>query len=462
MLLATSLGQLRPAAVLAAAVLPLPLAAQSPPSDGATTVPTFVLFGQSNMEGYACSLELPSHLQGQLSGVMIWNFCPGVDAWEPLTAGLNTNVDPGATFCEGNGLVGPEAALGSALQAHLGETVYLMKYGVGGTWLAPPAFDGTGAPCPDAPPCTGTGGPHNASTSWDPTCGDLYGELLAQLDAANAALSGATLDVRGIFCAQGAWDGVSACLADPYAANLTDLIATLRGDIQARGLTSLTTIPFIVGQTPDYVAYTSGILRPAIDTVRTAQREVVCADAAAGLFDGSDASFRELGSTDGCGQPGDGLHFDGAGQAVHGEGLFQAYLDQACPSLSADTSYISMALGGSQVIDFRSQDPASQAGLYFRLLGSSSGTAGFTWVGVHVPLTIDDYLVDTLGVTPTYLTGSQGTLPGSAEASVTLSVPATASFVGLRLHHAMTLYDPGPAFPDMSFASGPVGVNLTY
>ena len=105
--------------------------------------------------------------------------------------------------------------------------------------------------------------------------------------------------------------------------------------------------------------------------------------------------------------------------------------------VSTDVTRISVSAGGVQKLAI-DVGPAN-AGLFF-VLGSASGTAPGFDLGLHYPLNVDHYLVDSwVGSLRLGAEGGIGFTDAAGKASFDLIVPpgSLSSFAGLTLHHAV-------------------------
>lgn len=141
------------------------------------------------------------------------------------------------------------------------------------------------------------------------------------------------------------------------------------------------------------------------------------------------------------------------------DGTF-VWLNQTVPNhLFTDTAVISVSQGGVQNLTL---DAGQEfAGDFYIMLGSTSGTSpGVTLAGFTLPLNVDAYFVHTL-MSPNEppLTSSLANLDGNGRGLVQFTVPVDGSphLVGLTVHHAYGVFDPGPA---IKFASEAVSVDL--
>lgn len=116
-------------------------------------------------------------------------------------------------------------------------------------------------------------------------------------------------------------------------------------------------------------------------------------------------------------------------------------LAQDC-KLSTDITRVSVSAGGAQVL-YVDVGP-SNAGLYF-VLGSFSGTSPGFDLGLHYPLNVDRYLVDswvgTLRLAPG---GGIGATDALGQGAFTLVVPpgSLTALAGLSVHHAVAPQSP--------------------
>jgi len=112
-------------------------------------------------------------------------------------------------------------------------------------------------------------------------------------------------------------------------------------------------------------------------------------------------------------------------------------------TLSASSWSISLQSGGTQV--FTLDAGGGFAGQGYLLLGSLSGTTGFPYGALHIPLDPDPYFIQTLTRPNSFpLSGSAGTLDpaGLATASCTLP-PLPPELAGFVLYHAFVVLGPG-------------------
>lgn len=196
-------------------------------------VKVFLLGGQSNMAGVGLNNDLPAPYNAPQAAVNFWN-----GAWVPTAPGFgnqSTQFGPEIMFAR---------MLSNALQ---GADVRLVKYGVSGS---------------------------NLAVQWNPATGPLYAAFRAKVNAALADLSARGLNYRveGMIWMQGESDALNAAYADSYAANLSNLIATVRSEFGSPDM------PFVMGRILPYFDSTppggNAIVRAAQVAVGTAHTNV--------------------------------------------------------------------------------------------------------------------------------------------------------------------------------------------
>lgn len=242
----------------------------------------YVLFGQSNAEGYADTAGLPTSLRGPLPGGRIWNAL--ATAWQATRAGVNNTTLCAPTFC------GPELTLLDELAGD-GRVVFLVKFAVGQTSLGP------------------NPGPWN---EWGPNAGELYGELLRRFDDAIAALrrDGLRPRVRGLCMMQGENDAMTAAAAAAYGPLLRGLVERLRTDLGSRDVGAGDGTPFVFGLVD---AHLPPAVFPAAAQVRAAQTAVARQVPGCAVVE-----------TTGLPRQGDGVHLDAVGVGKLGRGFAAA------------------------------------------------------------------------------------------------------------------------------------------
>lgn len=177
----------------------------------------------------------------------------------------------------------------------------------------------------------------------------------------------------------------------------------------------------------------------------------------------SDALDGEAGSFFGLGIASISLELDAQG----GGGLWGQLSNSKLvlflgPSLSSNTTSLSLATGGTQQLELAA-GPTVGPGLPYLVLGSASGTApGIDALGVHVPLNLDAYTMFTLGHPNTPpLVRSLGLLDAQGRANAAFKLPPAAdpSLAGITVQHSFLLLD-GSSFAPLS-ASNAVALQLT-
>jgi Galactose oxidase, central domain len=111
-------------------------------------------------------------------------------------------------------------------------------------------------------------------------------------------------------------------------------------------------------------------------------------------------------------------------------------------TLTASTSTISIANGGSQVLSVNAG--ADLKNKLYWIFGSSTSTMpGVVLTGIHIPLNPDLYTAVALVVPNSKeLRNFKGTLDAKGLATATLTVPANLPFLpGFKLYHAYVVYD---------------------
>lgn len=312
--------------------------------------------------------------------------------------------------------------MGDALLAqHPGETVYVLKFAIGATYLAPAS--------PEVP----------AAATWDPGTSTIaYPYFLQVLNVAQAlaVADGVTLDVQGIAWVQGTSDSEFQTSATAYATNLTGFLRTVRSELVQRGLAGSLDTPVVLSQTPGFMfdLNVDGSCDFChVDDVRAGEEAVACADSTVGIWDASDLDVVA-----------DNIHFDGQAQIEHGQALAARFSDLGCPTLTGSPSNLALGSGGVQTLSIDAGP--SFASAPYLLLGSTSGSAPGLPVGaVLLPLNHDAYFDITLQSPNTPPLGASfGTLDAAGAATATFTVPngSNPSLAGVVFHHAALLLDP--------------------
>lgn len=231
----------------------------------------YVLFGQSNAEGYAPVEGLPLELVRAMPRSRVWALA--ARRFEALTAGRNGRTLTSTEWC------GPELTLLRALAAN-GRTAYLVKVGIGQTSLGPQP---------------------GSLDEWGVDAGRLYPVLLATIAGAAADLraQGLAPRVRGVMMMQGESDATSAALAAGYATALQRLVLQMRADLAAAAVDGGELVPFVFGRIRAGLPVS---VFPFVDGVRQAQLAVATQLAACAVVETSGLSVLA-----------DQTHFDTAG-----------------------------------------------------------------------------------------------------------------------------------------------------
>jgi hypothetical protein len=240
-------------------------------SAAAADVPLFVFAGQSNAVGINNVSELtPGQLAAQ----------PNVLFYGPNETGSTWgSFTPSATSPNATGSFGAEISTGRTISNALGGSpVAQVKYAVSGTNL----FD-----------------------QWNPGgSGNLYDAMVARVNQSIADLQtqrGETAYVAGFFWMQGESDAMSAAFRGDYAANLTNLIASVRAEFGKPNL------PFVFGQIIDFAP-------PDSTSVRAQQQAVADAVPTTAFILTDDLPHNDF------------IHFSGQGIYTMGERFAAGYL----------------------------------------------------------------------------------------------------------------------------------------
>jgi hypothetical protein len=131
--------------------------------------------------------------------------------------------------------------------------------------------------------------------------------------------------------------------------------------------------------------------------------------------------------------------------------------------VNATPKTISIAAGGAQSLMLSAG--AEHSGLFYIVLGTTSGTSGGIPVGTKsLPLHFDAYTFFTLASPNTPpLAGSLGLLDAGGEALAQFSIGAGVvqpAFAGLELHHAFIVLDVTPTLVKVPYVSAPAGLVL--
>ena len=280
-----------------------------------STYRLYFLGGQSNMDGYGFSAELPNETSLQSHNVMIFtgqaaldnDVNGGVGVWQTLQPGFGTGFQTDGVSNRLSDRFGPELYFGRTLAEHdPGTHIAIVKYALGGSGLA----EGVGF------------------ANWHPDFSD--GEGVNQYDHAlrtmRNALSVADIDgdglndrlvPSGIVWMQGEADAYdSQQAADDYRANIERLMGLLRAALRVDDL------PVVVGKVTDSGMSEDGTVMDFIVTVQEAQQDFVSDDPCAFFVTATD-SLEYLD---------DGWHYDTEGFVRLGVAFADAMntLEQEC------------------------------------------------------------------------------------------------------------------------------------
>lgn len=260
---------------------------------GGTTYKLYFLGGQSNMEGYGFSEELPASASDPSRNIRIFVGQPaldndprgGVGIWAALQPGFGTGFKTDGRINYLSDRFGPELYFGRTLaERSSGTNIAIIKYSLGGSGLA----DGVGF------------------GNWHPDYSG--GQGINQYDHAlrtlRNALAHADIDgdgsadrlvPSGIVWMQGEADAHhSQVAADEYRANIQRLMGLLRAAMRVDDL------PLVVGKITDSGMSADGSVMDYIQTVQRAQEDFVTNDDCAAYVTVTD----ELTYLD------DGWHYD--------------------------------------------------------------------------------------------------------------------------------------------------------
>ena len=246
----------------------------------ATDYDLYFLAGQSNMEGYGYSSELPPRLATSVSGVRIFTGNAVGDDEEPGGAGLWAPLGPGhGVGFTSNGRenrlsdrFGPELTFAERLlEVDPTKRIAIVKYARGGSSLARDISGHFG--------------------DWDPEfpTNNQYDFALAAIDLATSARdidgdgSDDTLIPRGIVWMQGESDAYNDLeSARAYEGNLGRLMTLLREALGVEGL------PVVIGKITDSGRDEDGVMMTHIAEVQAAQESFAELDTCAAFVSVTD------------------------------------------------------------------------------------------------------------------------------------------------------------------------------
>lgn len=241
---------------------------------GGTSYKLYFLGGQSNMEGFGYSAELPPGEATRSDNVLIFagqmalnnEAHGGVGVWQALQPGFGTGFSSDGETNTLSDRFGPELYFGRTMAQRAPDSkIAIVKYALGGSGLA----EGVGY------------------GNWHPDFADGAG--INQYDHALTTLRNALqnpdidgdgvadrLVPSGIVWMQGEADAFdSQAAADEYRANIERLMDLLRAALRVDDL------PVVVGKVTDSGMADDGSVMDYIETVQAAQRDFVTGDACA-------------------------------------------------------------------------------------------------------------------------------------------------------------------------------------
>lgn len=286
-------------------------------SGSGTTYQVYFLGGQSNMEGFGYTSELPAEWLGPVDNVRIFTgqmmednqAGGGVGSWQPLQPGFGTGFNTNGETRTLSDRFGPELAFGRRITSlRPSDRIAIIKYTRGGSSLQPGA-SGFGTWAPDFEE-------GNGINQYDHALATIS-HALAHTDIDGDGKAD-TLLPAGIIWMQGESDAHhSQESADAYAHNLARMMDLLRAALRVDDL------PVVIGLITDSGQAEDGSMMDYIGTVQQAQRDFAAGDRCAELV----TETRNLAYSD------DGWHYDTEGflrlgaqfaEAVHG-------LEADCP-----------------------------------------------------------------------------------------------------------------------------------
>jgi hypothetical protein len=290
----------------------------SKPISEGTTYKLYYLGGQSNMEGFGFSDELPESTfkPSQRAVIYVGQMAydnethGGVGIWQPLQSGFGTGFKSDGVTNELSNRFGPELFFGHTMAQQSDEAnVAIIKYALGGSGLA----EGVGY------------------SNWHPDFSEGAG--INQYDNALKTLRNALahsdidgdgitdrLVPSGIVWMQGEADAYdSQAAAEDYRANLERLMGLLRAAMRVDDL------PVVIGKITDSGMSEDGSVMDFIETVQLAQRDFV----------NSDSCAEYVTATDDLPYLDDGWHYNTEGFIRLGTAFAEAMmeLEQRCGHL---------------------------------------------------------------------------------------------------------------------------------
>lgn len=219
----------------------------------------YFLGGQSNMDGYGYTKDLPQELAGEVEGVRIFCGNPAPDGDRAGGRGMWTALKPGfgvgfKSDGKSNGYsdrFGPELTFGRRIRelhgADRAAKIAIIKYSRGGTAIDPESPNTPRFGCWKVD-FTGGDGDAKGVNQFDHFVACVK-EALATKDIDGDGTDD-TLIPAGIVWMQGESDALSEDVAKRYEANLKDLIAHIRQEL-AKAARVEAQVPVVIGQIAD-------------------------------------------------------------------------------------------------------------------------------------------------------------------------------------------------------------------
>lgn len=281
----------------------------------ATTYKLYFLGGQSNMEGFGYTEELPGDAVFVSRNAMIFTGQMALDnethggagIWQPLQPGHGTGFKTDGNTNQLSDRFGPELLFGLTMEQRSADSkIAIVKYALGGSGLA----DGVGFGNWHPDFSTGTG-----LNQYDHALKTLR-NALAHTDIDGDGVADRLIP-SGIVWMQGEADAHdSQAAADDYRANIERLMNLLRAALRVDDL------PLVIGKITDSGMADDGTVMDYIETVQQAQQDFVLDDDCAAYVTITD----ELAYLD------DGWHYDTEGFVRLGTAFALAMneLEQKC------------------------------------------------------------------------------------------------------------------------------------
>ena len=291
------------------------LAANYSHAGEATTYKLYYLGGQSNMEGFGFTSELPEGAVSVSRDVMIFTgqmaldneMHGGVGIWEPLRPGHGTGFKTDGIENLLSDRFGPELSFGQTIAKYSpGTKIAIIKYALGGSGLA----DGVGYG--NWHPDFSEGDGNNQYDHFLKTLRNALGQ--ADIDGDGVADQ---LMPAGIVWMQGEADAYdSQVAANEYRANIERLMGLIRAALRVDDL------PLVIGKITDSGMSDDGTVMDYIETVQQAQQDFVNNDDCASYV----TATEDLNYLD------DGWHYDTDGFVRLGTAFAVAMndLEQKC------------------------------------------------------------------------------------------------------------------------------------